>query len=122
MELQVHDLVLAMPSFNWLFAELGYIVDQDWSDGRSWALGNTYLVVAQAPHDGLHDRRMAGLSHLAFHAGPETQVDRLWSEAPHHGWSQLYAGRHPRAGGEAHYAAFLENGERFKVELVASPE
>jgi hypothetical protein len=27
--------------------------------------------------------------------------------------------RHPFAGGEGHYAAFFENAERFKVELVA---
>ena len=43
----------------------------------------------------------------------------MWMSALDHGWSQLYADRHPWAGGPDHYAAFLENGERFKVELVA---
>jgi hypothetical protein len=32
----------------------------------------------------------------------------------------LLADRHPRAGGPAHYAAYLENGGGFEVELVAS--
>ncbi|MET3802960.1 hypothetical protein ABID70_002915 [Clavibacter michiganensis] len=39
--------------------------------------------------------------------------------APDHGWARLYEDRHPFAGGPDHHAAFLEDGERFKVELVA---
>ena len=35
-------------------------------------------------------------------------------------WKHLYADRHPWAGGKGHYAAFVESGERFKVELVAT--
>ncbi|WP_442892429.1 hypothetical protein [Curtobacterium sp. USHLN213] len=31
----------------------------------------------------------------------------------------LYEDRHPHAGGPDHHAAFLEDAERFKVELVA---
>ncbi|WP_414171330.1 hypothetical protein [Clavibacter tessellarius] len=61
------------------------------------------------------------LSHLAFHAGSAADVDRLWDAAPAHGWSRLYADRHPFAGGSDHRAAFLEDAERFKVELVADP-
>jgi hypothetical protein len=47
-------------------------------------------------------------------------LGQLGCEPFQHGWSQLYADRHPWAGGPDHYAAFLENGERFKVELVAT--
>jgi hypothetical protein len=36
------------------------------------------------------------------------------------GWAPLDADRWPWAGGPTHYAAFLEDEERFKVELVAS--
>ncbi|OUE29805.1 hypothetical protein BFL35_13370 [Clavibacter michiganensis] len=35
------------------------------------------------------------------------------------GRAPLYADRHPFAGGPDHRAAFLEDAERFKVELVA---
>ncbi|MCU1528781.1 MAG: glyoxalase [Frondihabitans sp.] len=121
-ELQVQDLASSTASFDWLFTELGYTAYQKWGGGQSWILGTTYIVIAQAPRDGAHDRRAAGLSHLAFHAGTAKRVDELWASAADHGWTQLYAERHPWAGGEDHYAAFLENGERFKIELVAEPE
>jgi hypothetical protein len=32
----------------------------------------------------------------------------------------MFADRHPYAGGPEHYAAYLESGEGFEVELVAS--
>lgn len=124
-ELRVVDLVRSQASWEWLLRALGYREFQRWSQGVSWSLGNTYIVLEQAPRDERHDRRGAGLSHLAFHAGATSDVDALWTAAPNHGWSHLYADRHPWAGGEpaegssGHYAAFLENGERFKVELVA---
>ena len=47
-------------------------------------------------------------------------MERLWRLAPSHGWAHLYMDRPPFAGGERHYAAFLEDAERLKVELVAS--
>ncbi|MGN8049279.1 hypothetical protein ACTJKO_06275 [Curtobacterium sp. 22159] len=59
------------------------------------------------------------LSHLAFHAGGPGDVARIWDAAPGNGWRRLYEDRHPYAGGPEHHAAFLEDGERFKVELVA---
>ena len=45
----------------------------------------------------------------------------MWQTADEHGWRQLYAKRYPWAGGPEHYAAYLENDDRFKVELVAAP-
>ncbi|EPR75361.1 hypothetical protein ADILRU_2317 [Leifsonia rubra CMS 76R] len=42
--------------------------------------------------------------------------------APSFGWEHLSATRHPWAGGKGHCAAFVENGERFKVELVATSD
>lgn len=39
--------------------------------------------------------------------------------APAHGWKPLYQERYPWAGGPDHYAGWLENGEGFKIELVA---
>jgi hypothetical protein len=127
-ELRVATLASAVPAWQWLLGTLGYTQFQSWPEGISWKLGHTYLVLEQAPSELLHNRRGAGLSHLAFHAGSRAEVDALWAAAPAHGWAQLYTQQHPWAGGEpasdgtepGHYAAYLETGDRFKVELVAS--
>ncbi|WP_242089533.1 VOC family protein [Curtobacterium sp. DN_7.5] len=119
-ELRVADLDRAVAAWGWLLGELGYEPYQRWDDGQSWIAGGTYVVIEAAPLDGVHDRRRPGLSHLAFHAGTTADVERLWRAAPAHGWAQLYADRHPYAGGPDHHAAFLEDGERCKVELVAT--
>lgn len=118
-DVRVADLARAIPAWEWLLGELGYERFQDWPEGRSWLHGSSYVVLEASPLAGAHDRRMPGLSHLAFHAGDRANIDRLWAAAPEHGWSHLYEDRWPWAGGPDHYAAFLENAERFKVELVA---
>jgi catechol 2,3-dioxygenase-like lactoylglutathione lyase family enzyme len=66
-----------------------------------------------------HQRQRAGLNHLAFHVADHHQVDALVAEAPQHGWRLLFPDRHPYAGGDQHYAAYLEDTEGFEVELVA---
>ena len=119
-ELRTGDLEGARASWGWLLKQLGYEPYQEWDQGCSWRLDSVYFVIEVAPRSGGHDRRMPGLSHLAFHAGSREDVDAFWAEAVRHGWAQLYSDRHPWAGGSDHYAAFLENSERFKVELVAS--
>jgi catechol 2,3-dioxygenase-like lactoylglutathione lyase family enzyme len=80
------------------------------------------VVVEESPAlapGAVHDRLRPGLNHLAFHAGPPEEVDRLAAEAPAHGWTPLFADRYPHAGGAAHYAAYLEDADAFEVELVA---
>lgn len=120
-ELWVPDLDRAVTSWGWLLPALGYRPFQDWPAGRSWRLGHTYLVIEQSPdlHPGPHQRRRAGLNHLAFHVGYRDQVDALVDQAPRHGWRLLFADRHPYAGGQRHYAAYLEDADGFEVELVA---
>ena len=54
---------------------------------------------------------------LFFHAGTPADVDRLVWAAPGHGWSLMYADRHPYAGGPGHHAAYLEDAAGFEVEL-----
>lgn len=119
-ELQVSDFESSVGPWAWLFDALGHAPYQEWSGGCSWRHGSTYIVLGSAPRDGTHDRGVPGLNHLAFHAGTTQNVDRLWAAAPANGWTHLYTDRHPWAGGDEHYAAFLENVERFKVELVAA--
>jgi catechol 2,3-dioxygenase-like lactoylglutathione lyase family enzyme len=121
-ELWVPDLERAVAQWGWLLGGLGWTQFQDWPAGRSWRSGEVYLVVEQSPAlTGAHDRLRAGLNHLAFHGGDRAAVDALAAAAPAHGWSPLFADRHPWAGGPDHYAAYLENGDGFEVEIVAGP-
>ena len=120
-EVWVPDLAGARRSWGWLLAELGWQPFQDWKNGCSWRLGDTYLVVEQSPAlaGRQHERLAPGVNHLAFHAGPYTTVDRLVREAPGYGWSLLFEDRHPYAGGPEVYAAYLEDAYGYEVELVA---
>ncbi len=120
-ELWVPDLERAVASWGWLLGELGYAEFQRWPDGRSWKLGETYLVVERSPAltAAEHERCRPGLNHLALHAGSRAELDELTAAAPRHGWSLLFADRHPFAGGPEHYATYLENEDGFEVELVS---
>ncbi|SDY21436.1 Catechol 2,3-dioxygenase [Micromonospora pattaloongensis] len=120
-EVWVPDLQRAVTSWEWLLRQLGYTEYQNWPAGRSWQLGPTYIVVEQSPalSGPDHDRCRPGLNHLAFHIGSTELVDALTAQAPQHGWTLLFADRHPYAGGKNHYAAYLENADGFEVELVA---
>ena len=130
LELWVPDLQRAISTWGWLLEQLGYAVHQDWEHGRSWRLdpaaaaqGGGYVVVEQSPAlTGGHVRTRAGLNHVAFRAGTSAEVDALVTAAPAHGWTLLFADRHPYAGGRDHYAAYLENADGFEVELVAEPD
>jgi catechol 2,3-dioxygenase-like lactoylglutathione lyase family enzyme len=119
-ELWVPDFGRADASWGWLLAALGYTQFQDFPGGRSWLLGDTYVVIEQSPAltAGEHDRCRPGLNHLAFHVATRAGVDGLTAGAQQHGWSLMFADRHPHAGGEQTYAAFLENEDGFEAELV----
>jgi catechol 2,3-dioxygenase-like lactoylglutathione lyase family enzyme len=121
-ELWIPDLERGKAQWGWLLGELGYRQFQDWPDGRSWLLGATYLVIEQSPAMSAadHDRLRPGLNHLAFHAGTRQQVDALTASAPAHGWTLLFADKHPFAGGDDHYAAYLANEDGYEVELIAT--
>jgi alkylated DNA nucleotide flippase Atl1/catechol 2,3-dioxygenase-like lactoylglutathione lyase family enzyme len=121
-EVWVGDLVAARASWGWLLGELGWVFGDDWGHGVAWELGPVYLVVESGPDvaAGGHDRRRPGVNHLAFHAGTRDQVDAIVEAAEGHGWELLFADRHPHAGGPDHYAAYLQDGQGFEVELVAT--
>ncbi|SDC94267.1 VOC family protein [Glycomyces harbinensis] len=120
-ELWVPDLDRAAASLGWLLESLGYEPFQDWDAGRSWRLGPSYVVVERSPAltGERHDRCAPGLNHLAFHVRDDVEVERLAAEGADHGWTLLFADRHPFAGGAHHFAAYLENQDGFEVELVA---
>ncbi|QCX80670.1 hypothetical protein C9F11_35435 [Streptomyces sp. YIM 121038] len=121
-EIWVPDLARAVTSFGWLLEALGHTEFQRWHTGRSWRLGATYLVLEESPAltSARHDRCRPGLNHLAFHVRDAHAVEALAAEAPRHGWTLMFPDRHPHAGGEQTYAAYLENTDGFEVELVAA--
>ena len=123
-EVWVPDLSRAITEWGWLLGRLGYTQSQDWPDGRSWLLGDTYLTFEQSPAmtSAEHERLRPGLNHLAFHAGSRKDVDSLAEDGPASGWTLLFPDRHPHAGGPDHYAAYLANTDGFEVELVANDE
>lgn len=121
LELYVQDLERSTAFWGWLLEELGYVTTQEWDEGCAWSRGGTSLVLVEAPLGaGGLDRRDAGLNHLAFHAGSRGEVDRLTALAQAAGVRVLYEDRHPHAGGDDHYALFLEDPDGLKVELVAT--
>jgi catechol 2,3-dioxygenase-like lactoylglutathione lyase family enzyme len=120
-ELWVPSIGRSIESIGWLLEEMGYDLFQSFENGRSWRLGQTYIVVEQSPAmtSSTHDRLLPGLNHLAFHAGSKEEVDELVEMAIKNGWSLLFPEKHPHAGGAQHYAAYLANSDGFEVELVA---
>jgi catechol 2,3-dioxygenase-like lactoylglutathione lyase family enzyme len=121
-ELWVPDLARTEESWGWLLGRLGWQQYQHWDAGRSWRLGDAYLVFERSPAltATTHDRLRPGLNHVALHAATRADVDELAAEAPGHGWSALFADRYPYAGGPEHYAAYLVDRDGYEVELVAS--
>ncbi|MDM7989553.1 reverse transcriptase-like protein [Arthrobacter sp. zg-Y877] len=120
-EIWVNDFAAAEKSLGWLLERLGYVRKETWSTGGSWQGAEGYIVLESGPdvERGPYSRKRAGLNHLAFRAGSEADVELLARRASSHGWTLLFADRHPHAGGAEHYAAYLENDEGFEVELVA---
>lgn len=107
-----------------MLEQVGFVRMQSWEGGESWSAGGAYLTLTASPTLSAvqHDRRRAGMNHLAFHGGSPRDVDALMEAAPSHGWRPLYPDRYPHAGGDAHYAGWLENAAGFKIEVVAQHE
>ena len=120
-EIWVADIAAAGREWGWLLGRLGYRLGDDWGHGQAWELGSLYVVVESGPDvtPGAHERNRSGVNHLAFHGGSRADVDAVVADCGSGGWSLMFADRHPYAGGPSHYAAYLESGEGFEVELVA---
>lgn len=121
LEIWVRELESAERSLGWLLERLGYLRKDSWKSGVSYAGAEGYIVLEAGPdvQAADHERRRPGLNHLAFRAGTKAEVDLLARRAVSHGWTLMFADRHPYAGGKDHYAAYLENEQGFEVELVA---
>jgi len=122
-EIYVSDLERTKTFWSWLLLELGYEIRNEWAEGITYVLGDTYLVFVQTEEkyidEGYH-RKRTGLNHLAFHVNSRKKVDEFTEALKEKGASILYEDRHPYAGGKEYYAVFFEDPDRIKVELVAS--
>ncbi|MFZ3577786.1 VOC family protein [Virgibacillus sp. DJP39] len=121
-ELYVSDLERSVRFWGWLLADLGYHAYQEWDAGRSFKLGDTYIVFVQTEDrflDEPYHRCRVGLNHLAFHAESREHVDRLTIQLKEKGETILYPDQHPFAGGNDYYAVYFEDPDRIKVEVVA---
>ncbi|TFJ92451.1 VOC family protein [Lentibacillus salicampi] len=121
-ELYVSDLTATANFWGWFLEELGYHLFQEWDNGCSWKLGETYIVFVQAEERFLdlpYHRRRVGLNHLAFHAESKKHVDDITAMLELKEVHILYTDRHPYAGGNDQYAVYFEDPDRIKVELVA---
>jgi catechol 2,3-dioxygenase-like lactoylglutathione lyase family enzyme len=121
-EIWVPDLSRAQESWGWVLNRLGWKDGDGWPGGMTWAAPDgSYVVVEQSPamSAGEHDRLRPGMNHLALNAAGRPEVDAIVAEAGRHGWTLMFADRHPYAGGPQHYAAFLHNTDGYELEIVA---
>jgi len=119
-ELYVSDLKRSADFWGWFLETLGYQLFQSWDKGRSWKLGETYLVLVQVEErfaDIPYHRCRIGLNHLAFHAESRNQADDILKQLQARGVTILYPERYPNNSNP--YAIFFEDPDRIKVELVA---
>lgn len=121
-ELYVSNLKRSIDFWGWFLDEMGYEPFQEWESGRSWRLGEMYMVFVQAETRFLdipyHWGRVA-LIHLAFHAASRQQVDEITRKLKSREVTIHNADKHLFAGGKDHYALYFEDPDWMKVELVA---
>jgi catechol 2,3-dioxygenase-like lactoylglutathione lyase family enzyme len=121
-EINVSKLEVSINFWEWFLEELGYRPFQEWNQGKSWRLGETYIVFVQTKEKYLdvpYHRSRTGLNHLAFHADSREEVDQFTRRLEERGVTILYRDKHPFAGGDDYYAVYFEDPDRIKVELAA---
>jgi len=119
-ELYVASLPITAAWWGPLLTRLGWTPYQSWPSGSAWrSPDGPYLVFVQSGNVTPYSRTGTGLNHVALRTGGRAEVDAVTAELVAGGTRLLYADRHPYAGGPEHYAAYLEDPDGLKVELVA---
>lgn len=88
LEFYVNDLKSSLEFWDWFLGSMDYKVIAEFDDGRSYSLGETYLVFVQVQKDYLevqNNRQAAGLNHLAFHMDTEDDLKDYHSQVQEHG-------------------------------------
>lgn len=82
-EIWVPDIDEASGSWGWLLERLGLDLTGEWPGGCTWSAGDAYVTLTTSPNvsTGEHDRRRAGVNHLAFWGGARAEVDTIISDA-----------------------------------------
>jgi hypothetical protein len=132
-ELGVTDLASAESNLGWLLAELGWVADERWPDGRSWRHGQLAVVVrtinehhfgeAEAEADGEADRgakeSQVHRDVLALSVGGSTRVSKLTTMAVERGWQLISIDHASDADGPGHQVAQLETPDGLAIELIS---
>ncbi len=121
-EINVSDLVQSVQFWKWFLELLGYKEYQIWDKGRSWKLGDTYIVLVQTEEKYLNNsyhRCGTGLNHIAFHASSQKVIDDITGQLRMKNIPLLYNDKYPHAGGQDCYAVYFEDPDRIKIEITA---
>ncbi|MCK5686443.1 VOC family protein [bacterium] len=122
-ELYVSDLIKSRNFWEWFLTEIGYSLFQEWDDGFSMKLEETYIVFVQTGSrfkKPSYHRCRTGLNHLAFHIESVSELEKIKSKLEKKCCTFLYMDRYPHAGSTDYHAIFFEDPDRIKVELVCS--
>jgi len=120
-EIYCSNLIKTRDFYSWLLNFLDYKIYQEWTEGFSFKLGETYIVFVQTEKrflDVPYHRCRTGLNHLAFHASSKDDVDRLTDFLKQKHIKILYSDKHPHAGGNETYSVFFEDPDRIKLEFT----
>lgn len=122
-EIYVSDLQKSINFWKELLESLHYTKFQDWSEGKSWKRGETYIVFVQTEVKYLafpYHRSHTGLNHLAFHVASKEALDHIAQNLYTKGFKILYDDKFRKEESTDPYSVFFEDPDRIKVELVLS--
>ena len=119
-EIYVSDLMKTKDFYEFLLVDnLSFEIYQEWSEGISYRKNGFYIVFVQAKNLNVkYNRTNVGLNHLAFKIDSQVQLEVLRNKCISKNIVLLYDEKYPHAGGQDHYALFLEDPDRIKIEIV----
>jgi len=125
LDLTVSDVARSMPFYDKVLGGLGYARTEDYAGGvPCWVIGEGSGVFSIGLHaaqsDRPHDRRAAGLHHLAFHAASRADVDAFHVLLAREGIEILDAPAEYDCT-PGYYAVFFADPDGIKLELVHEP-
>lgn len=120
-EIYVRDISVTRKFYDILLPELGYTIFQEWEEGFSYKDKDSYIVFVQTREKYLrngYNRCNIGLNHIAYSCSSKDKIDSIRDEMKSRGIPLLYDERYPHAGGKGHYALYLEDPDRIKLEIA----